>query len=151
MAYADDITLFATNVKGVQCLIETSATYSNRWRFRYGVEKIKCMVIGKSPFSCEPLWRLNNVVLRTDDSIEILGTVFNSKCNNTNHVDIRVQKCRQSFFGLSSTGMSYPGAPPEAQAYICLSLFASPLLLTAWNVWNISLYKCVEWNLYKAV
>ena len=112
MAYADDITLFATNVKGVQCMIDT---YSNRWRFRYGVEKSKCMVIGKSPFTCEPLWRLNNVVLRNVDSIEILGNVFNSKCNSTNHVDIRVQKCRQSFFGL--TGVFYSGAPPEVQAY----------------------------------
>ena len=127
MAYADDITLFATNVKGVQCLIDTCATYSNRWRFRYGIEKSKCMVIGKSPFTCEPLWRLNNVVLRNVDSIEILGNVFNSKCNNTNHVDIRVQKCRQSFFGLSSTGMSYPGAPPEVQAYIFKSICQSTL------------------------
>ena len=150
MAYADDITLFATNAKGVQCLVDMCATYSNRCRFRYGVEKSKCMVIGKSPLTCEPLWRWNNVDLRNVDSIEILGNVFNSKCNDTNmHVHTKLQKCRQSFFGLSSTGMSYPGSPPEVQAYMFKSI--CQFTLAAWNARNIPLYKCVDWNLYKAV
>ena len=109
MAYADDITVFSTNAKDLQRLIDMCTMYSDRWRFKYGIDKSKCMIIGKSPFTCEPVWRLNDVSLRNVDTIEILGNVFNSKGNNTSHVDNRLNKCRQSFYSLNSLGMSYPG------------------------------------------
>ena len=115
MAYAYDITVFSTNAKDLQRLIDMCTMYSDRWRFKYGIDKSKCMIIGKSPFTCEPEWRLNDVSLRNVDTIEILGNVFNSKGNNTSHVDNRLNKCRQSFYSLNSLGMSYPGAAPEVQ------------------------------------
>ena len=118
MAYADDITVFSTNAKDLQRLIDMCTMYNDRWRFKYGIDKSKCMIIGKSPFTCEPVWRLNDVSLRNVYTIEILGNVFNSKGNNTSHVDNRLNKCRQSFYSLNSLGMSYPGAAPEVQAYL---------------------------------
>ena len=118
MAYADDINIFSTNAKGLQCLIDMCTMYSDRWRFKYGIEKSKCMIIVKSHFTCEPLWRLNDVSLRNVETIEIIGNVLNSKSNNTSHVDNRLNKCRQSFYGLNSLGMSYPGAAPEVQAHL---------------------------------
>ena len=36
-----------------------------------------------SPFTCEPVWRLNDVSLRNVETMEIIGNVFNSKGNNT--------------------------------------------------------------------
>ena len=109
------------HAKGLQCLIDMCAMYSNRWRFKYGIEKSKCMIIGKSPFTCEPVWRLNDVSLRNVETMEM----FNSKGNNTSHVDNRLNKCRQSFYGLNSLGMSYPGAAPEVQAHLYKSMSAS--------------------------
>ena len=73
MAYADDITVFSTNDKDLQCLIS----------------------------------------LRNVETMEILGNVFNSKGNNTSHVDNRLNMCRQSFYGSNILGMSYPGVAPE--------------------------------------
>ena len=122
MAYADDITVFSTNAKDLQRLIDMFTMYSDRWRFKYGIDKSKCMIIGKSPFMCEPVWRLNDVSLRNVDTIEILGNVFNSKGNNTSHVDNRLNKCRQSFYSLNSLGMSYPGAAPVVQAHLYKSI-----------------------------
>ena len=122
MAYADDITVFSTNAKDLQRLIDMCTMYSDRWRFKYGIDKSKCMIIGKSPFTCEPVWRLNDVSLRNVDTIEIHGNVFNSKGNNTSHVDNRLNKCRQSFYSLNSLGMSYPGAAPEVQAHLYKSI-----------------------------
>ena len=94
IAYADDITIFSTNATGLQCLIDMRTMYSDRWRFKYGIDKSKCMIIGKSPFTCEPVWRLNDVSLRNVETMEILGNVFNSKGNSTSHVDNRLNKCR---------------------------------------------------------
>ena len=54
--------------------------------------------------------------------MEILGSVFNSKGNNTSHVDNRLNKCRLSFYGLNSIGMSYPGAAPEVQDHFYKSI-----------------------------
>ena len=122
MAYADDITIFSTNAKGLQCLTDMCTMYSDRWRFKYGIEKSKCMIVGKSPFTCEPVWRLNDVSLRNVETMEILGNVFNSMGNNTSHVDNRLNKCRQSFYGMNSLGMSYPGAAPEVQAHLYKSI-----------------------------
>ena len=122
MAYADDITVFSTNAKDLQRLIDMCTMYSDRWRFKYGIDKSKCMIIGKSPFTCEPVWRLNDVRLRNVDTIEIIGNVFNSKGNNTSHVDNRLNKCRQSFYSLNSLGMSYPRAAPEVQAHLYTSI-----------------------------
>ena len=123
MAYADDITVFSTNAKDLQRLIDMCTMYSDRWRFKYGIDKSKCMIIGKSPFTCEPVWRLNYVsFMRNVDTIEILGNVFNSKGNNTSHVDNRLNKCRQSFYSLNSLGMSYPGAATEVQAHLYKSI-----------------------------
>ena len=53
MAYADDITIFSTNAKCLQCINDKCAMYSDRWRFKYGIEKSKCMIIGKYAFTCE--------------------------------------------------------------------------------------------------
>ena len=100
VAYADDITVFSTNAKYLQCLIDRGSMctmYSDRWRFKYGIDKLKCMIIGKSPFTCEPVWRLNDVSLRNVETMDILGNVFNSKGNITSHVDNRLNKCRLSF------------------------------------------------------
>ena len=117
MAYADDITVFSTNAKDLQRLIDMCTMYSDRWRFKYGIDKSKCMIIGKSPFTCEPVWRLNDVSLRNVDTIEILGNVFNSKGNNTSHVDNRLNKCRQSFYSLNSLGrVTWGKAPPRGKA-----------------------------------
>ena len=71
------------------------------------------MIIGKSPFTCEPLRLLNGVTLRNVETIEIIGNVFNSKGNNTSHVDNMLNMCRQKFYGLNSLGISYHGAAPE--------------------------------------
>ena len=44
MAYADDITVFSTNAKDLQRLIDMCTMYSDRWRFKYGIDKSKCMI-----------------------------------------------------------------------------------------------------------
>ena len=60
MAYADDITLFSTNVQDLQSLIDVCDAYSKRWKFKFGVEKSKCMIVGKCPLYQDPKWRLGD-------------------------------------------------------------------------------------------
>ena len=118
MAYADDITLFSTNVQDLQNLIDVCVAYSKRWRFKFGVEKPKCRIVGKCSLYQDPKWRLGDKCLCNEESLNILGNVFNRGCNNVSHVTNRLTKCRQSFYGLDSAGMLYPGATPGVLAYL---------------------------------
>ena len=113
MAYADDNTLFSTNVQDLQNLIDVCVAYSKRWRFKFGVEKSKCMIVGKFSLYQDPKWRLGDKCLCNEESLNILGNVFNRGGNNASHVTNRLTKCRQSFYGLGHAGMLYPGATPD--------------------------------------
>ena len=76
MAYADDITLFSTNIQYLHNLIGVCVAYSNRWKFKFGVEKSKRTIVGKCSLYQEPKWRLGDTCLCNEDSLNILGHVF---------------------------------------------------------------------------
>ena len=59
-AYADDITLFSPTVAGLQGLIDICTEYAVKWRFKFGISKLKCMVAGHSLFKVEPHYNNNN-------------------------------------------------------------------------------------------
>ena len=54
--------------------------------------------------------------------LEISGNVFNQDSNSSDHVNNIIAKSRQSFYGLSSAGIIYPGASADVQAclYKCI-------------------------------
>ena len=118
MAYADDITLFSTNIQDLQNLIDVCVlhivdvcvAYSRRWKFTFGVEKSKCMIVGKCSLYQDPKWRIGDKCLCNEESLNIRGNVFNRGDNNASHVTNRLTKCRQSFHVLGNAGMLYPGA-----------------------------------------
>ena len=65
-----------------------------------------------------PKWRLGDKCICNEESLNILGNVFNRGGNNASHVTNRLTKCRQSLYVLRSAGMLYPGATPDVQAYL---------------------------------
>ena len=117
-AYADDVSLFGTSIPGLQHLITICVQNSARWRFNFNQEKSKCMIVGKSPFIYEPHWYMDSNELCCVDQLEMLGNIFNSKGSGADHVNKRIAKCRQSFYGLSPAGMLYPGASTDVQSYL---------------------------------
>ena len=129
-AYADDITVVCTSVPGLQRLIDTCTNYAISWRFKFGFEKTKCMVISGKSLSTEPIWYLNNHRLENVNSLEILGVVFEDcpSVSQTGSVDKRTEKCRRSFHSMRDIGMSYPGLASDAKAYIWNTM-CQPILL----------------------
>ena len=79
--------------------------------FRYIKTQSGCLVI-----NVYPKWRLGDKCICNEESLNILGNVFNRGGNNASHVTNRLTKCRQSFYVLRSAGMLYPGATPDVQA-----------------------------------
>ena len=99
-AYADDISLISL-LPGLQKSIDICCEYALRWRFSFGAVKSQCMVIGDKLFDTYPSWKMNNIPIETVDSIEILGTAFNSKGNGNDHVDHRISSCRRNMYALA--------------------------------------------------
>lgn len=121
-AYADDLTVFASSVGGLLKLIDISATYSNEWRFSFGLKKTSCMTIGKRIWRDEPRWRLGESLIKNVDSMILLGTLFNSKLTGADNVNSKILICRRAAFGLSSSGLCYPGLSTETKTFLWKSV-----------------------------
>ena len=55
-AYADDVTVFSSTAIGLQRLIDKCYAYSQKWRFKFGIKKTKCMSIENISFVTSPSW-----------------------------------------------------------------------------------------------
>ena len=152
-AYADDVNLFSTSAVGLQTLIDTCHTYSQRWRFKFGITKTKCMIVGKNILSNVPQWKLGTHEISNVKQLEILGTVFSDDGTSKNHVDTRIRKCRQAFYGLNNSGMAYPGATTDVKCYlwntICKPVLSYGLESINLNGINIRRLETTQGNLVK--
>lgn len=126
-AYADDITLMSTSIRGLQSLINTCTSYANKWRFRFGLKKTKCLVMAPARFirNNTPSWTLNGQPIDVVDSLEVLGVHFGS---SEAHANCRADKCRRAFHGLRALGLPYPGCDTHVKRYLLRSI-CQPVLL----------------------
>ena len=116
--YADDVTLFSSTVKGLQSSIDICVNYAKEWRFNFNSKKSKCMTIGPNLFHSTPCWYLGDTPLEVTDSLDILGFKFTSAISSNSHIERRINACRQSVYGLSNIGLSYPRLPTDAKTYL---------------------------------
>ena len=123
-AYADDVNLLASSVKGLQHLIDICIAYGELYRFKFGHKKSKCIIFGKNLLSQVPTWKLGHQTLAVENEVEILGVTFDNKLSYNNHIQTRINSCRQRVYGLATVGMTYPGLSSEAKSYIWKSLGA---------------------------
>ena len=87
------------------------------------------MTVGKNYSDIKPTWHINNdITLETVDSLNILGTTFNTDGTSSNHTSNIISKCRQSFYGLRDPGMSYPGADAGIKKHLWATICRPTLL-----------------------
>ena len=122
--YADDITVFSATAPGLQRLINTCASYANSYRFRFGVKKSKCMVMGSNHKIEIPTWKIGEIPIETVTQTEILGLTFDESMSFASHVDRRINSSRRRIYSLANVGMSYPGLASGAKTHIWNSIGA---------------------------
>jgi hypothetical protein len=138
-AYADDINLFSATIPGLQNLINICKEYANVWRFRFGINKTKCMISGKVPYEEGPSWTLGDHAIENVSFMEILGSIFTNNCKSKLHVDKRIKSTRQCYYSLRPAGMCYPGLNTTCKAYLWKSACLPTLT-----------YGCESMNICKA-
>ena len=127
MAYADDIELVAANVSDLQILANICYNYSRRWRFNFGVEKSLFFVAGTNirNVAYDPVVMLGNTRLNRVDQISVLGKTFESNGHSGEHINSRLQKCRQA---LHAIGYRNEELCPAVKAHIWKTVGAPSLL-----------------------
>jgi len=130
-AYADDLSLLATTVSGLQNLIDTCYSYSQKWRFTFSLSKTKCMIAGGNILKATPEWHLNNSVLDVTHSLGILGVIFNSNGNSNDHINNRTSACRRCMYSLQEIGFAYPGLSTEVKVHLWNTMGLPTLLYGA--------------------
>ena len=121
-AYADDVSLFSATATGLQNLIDICENYSKQWRFRFGINKTKCMIVGSDMFKRPASLYLGNNTIDNVDELEILGTIFSSKLNPLCNINKRTNSCRQSMYALAESGCCYPGLSSEVKIHLWNSI-----------------------------
>ena len=143
-AYADDVSLISSTVPGLQKLIDICTDYSSHWRFNFGLNKTKCMPVGKSAkcFVSDPVWHLKGVPIETVKNIEILGVNFTSTVKYDDHIQTRIQKCKRSVYSMSNVGMPYPGLNTNSKVHLFKTI-CQPTLMYGVESLDLS-NKCVN-------
>ena len=136
-SYADDITLMCTSIPGLQILIDICTKYARKWRFKFSINKTKCMVIAGNCLAEEPKWFLNNVAIENVCKLEILGVHFSNVNGDKNHVENRTTKFRNSFYSLRDVGLAYPGCDSNVKAYLFKTM-CQPVLTYGLDALSIS-------------
>ena len=65
------ITLLSGTIPGLQRLIDKCAQYASKCRFRFGVNKTKCMVVDKHEQREQLKWFLNNDRIDTVQHMDV--------------------------------------------------------------------------------
>ena len=71
------------------------------------------MISGADLFCRRPSWYLGSQRMENSTELDVLGIILTNDGKSEKHVNKRIQKCRQAFYSMSSSGMSYPGLPTD--------------------------------------
>ena len=81
-AYADDVSIFASTVPGLQQLINKCVEFSVKWRFKFGLAKGQCLIPAYCVHICEnePNVYLGSNPIQNAESVEILTSYCTVQC-----------------------------------------------------------------------
>ena len=83
-----------SSITELKTLMNKCLKYLQTWRFSFNVIKSKCVVIGKSVLNAKPDWNLGTQIMDTVESVNILGTIFQSSAKSETHIEERMKACR---------------------------------------------------------
>ena len=86
------------------------------------------MISGADLFCRQPSWYLGSQRMEISTELDVLGIIFTNDGKSEKHVHKRIQKCRQAFYSMSSSGMSYPGLPTGIKSHLWKTVCCPTLL-----------------------
>ena len=79
-------------------------------------------------FCRQPSWYLSSQRMKNSTELDVLGFIFTNDGKSKNHVNKRIQKCRQAFHSMRFSGTSYPGLPTDIKSHLWKTVCCPTLL-----------------------
>ena len=128
VAYADDLTLFASNAPSLQDLMTICEKYAEKWKMKFSIKKTNVAAFTKYKFLALPKLYMYGEEIDYSNELDILGTTFSTDGSNASHIDNRSQKCRQAVFAHHKNGLCYPGLSTKIKSHMWNS-YGEPSLI----------------------
>ena len=142
ISYCDDINLISSSIKHAQILLNVCENYGRQWKLKFNIKKTNFMSFGNVQIK-HPKFLFNNEFIEEKQSMKILGYLFTKKYyDSSDHLKMKFEKVRKSFFTLNKFGMRPDGLNIFLQSFIyktyCLSQMTYCLEIMSINNKTIS-------------
>ena len=108
---ADDVFLGSDNPTKLQALIDIAAHYGSLYRIQYGASKTKITVSGSeidvNYYKDTQPWKMSGQTIQVVENNDHLGQIVSGSRQEEKNVDLRIQKSRNTLFGLLGPAFSF--------------------------------------------
>ena len=125
--YADDLLLASTTATGLQTLINIAVNQVSERGLSFNPTKTVCMSYGKHTFVKEPIWKINEKMLKNNNNLKYLGTELGRTAGNV-HTLNRIKCANRAFYFLRGSGLHSECMSTSLVAHVYSTSVRSSLL-----------------------
>lgn len=96
--YADDTTLMADSMSGLQHLVDKLTAYSESYGLKINIRKTKYMIVSRKNTHNTTTLKIQNSYIDRVHSFKYLGVTINDRWDNSKEIRCRIEMARDAFF-----------------------------------------------------
>ena len=137
LAYADDVTLMAPSIQGLDALVKECEVFAMEYSVTFNNKKTVCIALGeRKPYKSEAI-RLHGIPLTWCDEVKHLGNVITQSLSDGPDIH---SKANDFVKRVNSIQLNFRKAPRA----VCNKLLDSQSFFYGSQMWNLTHTRCIE-------
>lgn len=133
--YADDTTILAGSISGLQKLLDKLTYVSELYGLKINIKKTKYMVVSRKNYHYGTLLKVNNNNVERVRSFRYLGVLINDQWDISKEIKSRVEMARDAFFKYKKVFTNHDISLKTKSRFVKCYIWS--ILLYAVEVWTI--------------
>lgn len=133
--YADDTTLLASSISGLQKLTDELTYVSESYGLKINIKKTKYMVVSRKNAQNNTTLKINNIEIERVKNFKYLGVLLNDQWDASKEIRCRIEMARDAFFKYSKVLTSHDISLATKSRFI--KCYVWSVLLYAAEVWTV--------------
>jgi hypothetical protein len=129
--YADGIMLMSTTSKGLENMLNETASYLKEWKIKMNQNKTNYLVVGEERIHECPII-INNECIQRVTKIKYLGVTIDNKLNMNDHIENKNKQNSINAYYLYSIGLFNSNMNVQTKKYI-YNTYCRPTLYYGWE------------------